>query len=303
MNMLKVGLVGCFLFTLAGSSVLCLSPAVHGQAPKADVKNEKHFKEKIIGTWTTKKLPGDDKSGPREDFRLRRTFSRNGEYRVSGMCNPELSQGLYAIQGNKLTIIEREFQNAATMSVFTIVQLTETALVMVDAKGQKLELYLQNREESKRVRCEQKQTPAEEIRAKYAKQSAKLLQIVEPVKVSEVFYYKDGGTIGIVLADAKGKKHAFCLDGRFLPKEDPNANGPRNLFIGATHPTKAGAKKVAVGGPEESALYGVMLRWADAHPQRLALYNETISLDGKEFGNLWEVRSFFLRLDRRFVQP
>ncbi len=137
-----------------------------------------------------------------------------------------------------------------------------------------------------------------EIRAKYAKESAKVLGIVEPIKVSQVYYYKDGGTIGIEITDAKSNKHLFCLDGRYLPKDDPNAMGTRNLFIGATYPTKDGAKKVALRGPEESALYGVMLRWANNHPQRAGLYNDKIDLQG----NLWEIRAFFLRLDARFVQ-
>lgn len=148
-----------------------------------------------------------------------------------------------------------------------------------------------------------KTDPMAAIRAKYVKQSGEVLNIVEPIKVSEVFYYKDGGTIGIEITDAKGKKHLFCLDGRSLPtKEEPNAKGTRNLYLGATYPTKSGARKVDLRGPEESALYGVMLRWADKHPQREALYNEKIDLNPKDFGNLWEIRAFFLRLDARFVQ-
>ena len=118
-----------------------------------------------------------------------------------------------------------------------------------------------------------------------------------------MFYYKDGGTIGVEITDAKNKKHLFCLDGRFLAtKDEPNEKGTRNLYLGVTHPTQAGAKKVDMRGPEEAALYGVMLRWANAHPHRDALYNEKIDVNRKEFGNLWEIRGFFLRLDARFVQ-
>lgn len=149
-----------------------------------------------------------------------------------------------------------------------------------------------------------KKDPAE-VRAKYRKQSADVLKIVEPVKVSEVFSYKDGGTIGIELTDAKDKKHLFCLDGRFLPtKEHPNEKGTRNLFMNATHPTRQDAKMVEMRGPEESALYGVMLRWADKHPQKGALYNDRLNLDvdRKEFGNLEQIRVFFLKLDSRFTR-
>ncbi len=145
--------------------------------------------------------------------------------------------------------------------------------------------------------------PVAETRAKYVMHSAQVLNIAEPIKVSQVFYYKDGGTIGIEITDAKENKHLFCLDGRFLPtKEQPNEMGTRNLYLGATHPTKSGAKKVEVRGSEESALYGVMLRWANKHPHRDALYNEKMDLNRKDFGNLWEIRSFFLKLDARFVQ-
>jgi hypothetical protein len=145
-----------------------------------------------------------------------------------------------------------------------------------------------------------KDDPVAQTRAKYAKQSAEVLKITEPVKVSDVFYYKDGGTIGIELTDAKDKKHLFCLDGRL--SENPKGKGTRNLFVGATYPTRDGAKMVDIRGPEESALYGVMLRWANKHPQRDALYNDKIDLTRKEFGNLWEIRAFFLKLDARFVQ-
>lgn len=147
--------------------------------------------------------------------------------------------------------------------------------------------------------AEAKKDAAEETRAKYAKQPADALRVVEPVKVKDVFYWKDGGSIGIVLTDAKGEEHAFCLDGRL--SEDPKGKGTRNLFVGATHPTRPGAKMVAPRGPEESALYGVMLRWVAKHPQRAAFYDENVELDRKAVGKLWETRAFFRRLDARFV--
>jgi hypothetical protein len=141
---------------------------------------------------------------------------------------------------------------------------------------------------------------ATETRAKYAKESSDALKIAEPIRVTAVHQFKDGGTIGIELTDAKDRKHEFCLDGRSL--EDANRKGTRNLFVGAVYPTRPGARNVEVRGPEESAFYGVMLRWANKHPQREALYNEKIVLNTKEFGDLWEVRTFFLKLDARFVQ-
>lgn len=142
---------------------------------------------------------------------------------------------------------------------------------------------------------EAKSSPAE-TRARHRKQSPAVLKIIEPVRVKEVYYYKDGGTIGILLTDAKGIDHPFCLDGR-----SESGRSTNHLFLGAVYPTRPGARKVPLQGPEESALYGVLLRWADQHPHRKALYDEAFDLNRKEFGNLWEIRAFFLRLDRRFT--
>ena len=59
---------------------------------------------------------------------------------------------------------------------------------------------------------------------------------------------------------------------------------------------------VEMRGPEESALYGVMLRWADKHAQKDALYNDKIELSQKDHGNLVQIRGFFLKLDARFTR-
>ena len=131
------------------------------------------------------------------------------------------------------------------------------------------------------------------IRDSYEKRALTPLKLVEPVEVQETFYYKDGGSIGIILRDAKGAEHKFCFDGR-KPGESP-------LFLDAVHPSRDGAKKVALRGPEESALYGIMLRWVKRHPMREALFDENNKLsDANDM--TWEARAFFLRLDRRFTQ-
>ena len=146
-----------------------------------------------------------------------------------------------------------------------------------------------------------KDDPAE-IRAKYSRQSAEALKIAEPLMAFEVIEYKDGGTLGVEITDAKDVQHRFALDFRNLPtKEHPTERGTRNLFVGATYPGRPGSRKVDLGGPEECALYGVMLRWANKHPQRDALHDAKTELDSKDFGNLSQVRHFFLTLDRRFT--
>jgi hypothetical protein len=131
------------------------------------------------------------------------------------------------------------------------------------------------------------------LRAAFAKKPCKLLAIVEPVEVKEVFYWKDGGSIGLELKDAKGTVHRFAVDGR--------AKKSRNLFLGVTYPSVTEGKQVAVWGPEEQELYAVLLRWVNRHPQREALLDGSRKLDeSKE--RLWEFRQLFLRMDDRFRQ-
>ena len=131
------------------------------------------------------------------------------------------------------------------------------------------------------------------LRAAFARKPCKLLGIVEPVEVKQVFYWKDGGSIGLELKDARGKVHRFALDGR--------AKGSRNLFLGVTYPNEKEGKEVDVWAPEEQELYAVLLRWVNRHPQRDALLDASRKLDeSKE--RLWEFREFFFRLDDRFRQ-
>jgi hypothetical protein len=152
--------------------------------------------------------------------------------------------------------------------------------------------------------------PRVSARAKYAKHSADALKIVEPVKISGVFGWKDGGTVGLELTDAKDKKHAFCLyspGGAGLPEKDKKPRIILNLFIGAAYPTHEGAKMVDVCGPEESALYGVLLRAIDKHKEKDAILAKDI--DAKVWGarklwgtNLLETHTFFHRLESHFLK-
>jgi hypothetical protein len=131
------------------------------------------------------------------------------------------------------------------------------------------------------------------VRAALAKKPCKVLAIVEPVEVSEAFYWKDGGSIGLELKDAKGKVHRFALDGR--------AKKPSCLFVGVTYPSDAAGKRVEIQGVEEQELYAVLLRWVNGHPQRDALFDGAKKLDESK-QRLWEFREFFLRMDRRLVK-
>lgn len=130
------------------------------------------------------------------------------------------------------------------------------------------------------------------VREKYEKLPCKTLAIAEPVELTKVYYYKDGGTIGLLLTDAKKVEHKFCLDGR--------EGKSRSLFVGVTYPNEQNGKRVDLRGAEESELYGVLLRWVKKHPQRDAIFDEKKDIDSQP--NLWEFRRFFLRLDERFTQ-
>lgn len=151
-----------------------------------------------------------------------------------------------------------------------------------------------------------KKDPRAIARAKYAKHSADTLKIVEPVKVSRVFYWKDGGTVGLEITDAKDKKYSFCL---YPPTglEDDKRKVIPNLFIGAAYPTDQNSKAVDVRGPEEAALYGVLLRAIDNHKEKDAILAKDIDKNLWETRKLWgtdlfEIHTFFHRLEGHFLK-
>jgi hypothetical protein len=133
----------------------------------------------------------------------------------------------------------------------------------------------------------------ESARAAMAKRVCKALTIAEPVEVKDVLYWKDGGSIGLELKDAKGTIHRFAWDGR--------AKQARTLFVGVTYPSEKEGKQVEIWGAEEQDLYAVLLRYVNRHAQKAALLDSSLKLDeSKE--RLWEFREFFFRLDDRFRQ-
>src|SRR5262249_50800508 len=134
-------------------------------------------------------------------------------------------------------------------------------------------------------------TDLQSVRAAFARKPCKALAIVEPVEVKEVLYWKDGGSIGLELRDAKGTVHPFALDGR--------AKKSRSLFLGVTYPTETNGKRADIWGAEEQELYSVLLRWVNRHPQKEALFDGSKKLDESK-QRLWEFREFFLRMDDRF---
>ena len=82
-----------------------------------------------------------------------------------------------------------------------------------------------------------------------------------PFEVTETMLYKDGGTIGIVIKDAKGISLPLCYDQRIkVPGEE------RFVYVGATHPNESSAAKVTRGSATEQALLRILTSAKIASP-------------------------------------
>ncbi len=75
--------------------------------------------------------------------------------------------------------------------------------------------------------------------------------------------YEDGGTVGFVLEDQE-KKIEACLDGRMESADEENDRPLRHFFVGALHPTHAGARSIPIKGVEEKAIVGLLSEWVNS---------------------------------------
>lgn len=100
-----------------------------------------------------------------------------------------------------------------------------------------------------------------------------VLRMEYPYRIRSWDYFLDGGTAGVEVRDRRGRKLEFSMDGRILDAEQPMpAYAPgdtirvplRHWFLGAIHPSRPGARELAIGGVEERAILDML---------------ETISLD------------------------
>lgn len=74
-----------------------------------------------------------------------------------------------------------------------------------------------------------------------------------PYEIQQTMMYKDGGTIGIVVRDAKDISLPLCYDRRInVPEEE------RFVYVGATHPSESSAAKVTPGSATEQALLRIL---------------------------------------------
>jgi len=86
-----------------------------------------------------------------------------------------------------------------------------------------------------------------------------------PIEVKEALIYRDDGTIGITVEDARGQKLSFCLDGRL--KEQTfwtlfhDTSKDRALYLGGLHPSDPQAQKLIKSGEIEGFILIMLQDW------------------------------------------
>ncbi|MBM3248856.1 MAG: hypothetical protein FJZ10_05515 [Candidatus Omnitrophica bacterium] len=82
------------------------------------------------------------------------------------------------------------------------------------------------------------------------------LNLSLPIEVEDVIMYDDGGTIGVILKDSKGKTFTFCADNRML-RSGPRVE-ERHLYVGTLHPDNPGSREIPLSGKEERAILMIL---------------------------------------------
>jgi hypothetical protein len=90
------------------------------------------------------------------------------------------------------------------------------------------------------------------VRQMYEKVPPLIFEVAEPVQLVKATMYEDGGTIVVQLKDAKGKELAVILDRKI------GSSTRESMFVSYVPNSK---EPVLLRGPEEAALYGILLRW------------------------------------------
>jgi hypothetical protein len=129
------------------------------------------------------------------------------------------------------------------------------------------------------------------VRATYRETPATALGIKEPITVTQFTEQKLPKSVILVLADADGVTHDF----RWWTDtgKTQNREYDRLYWLRGTGRAQQGPFRLAVRGPEEAALYGLLLRYTAARDKAKALGAfETLMLQG--------AKAFVDRLDERF---
>ena len=81
-----------------------------------------------------------------------------------------------------------------------------------------------------------------------------------PVVIKQADMYMEGGTLSLLIADARGKELWACNDGRgCLNCKDTPMQRP--IYIGGYHPIAKTAKPLPLGGADERELYRMLKDW------------------------------------------
>jgi hypothetical protein len=130
------------------------------------------------------------------------------------------------------------------------------------------------------------------IRAMYGQVPPTILQLKEPIRLTQCAEQRVPVVIGLLFTDAEGTNHSFSwyLDN----KKVQNREFDRLYWTRYKGSDPLGENMLAlpVRGPEEVALYGVLLRWASAKEKAkdLSLFEQSM---------LKDVNSLLTRLDDR----
>ena len=109
-------------------------------------------------------------------------------------------------------------------------------------------------------------------------------------RIVDVLYFRDGGTVGVILEDEKKKRTSFCFDRR-LGSETPN-----RIYVGATHPENKGAKLVEKGSSlEETILFGLRkaldVKHSPSEQKKLLRKESAADLQGEETKIWWILKA------------
>lgn len=85
------------------------------------------------------------------------------------------------------------------------------------------------------------------------------LKLYPPFDLVELLRWRDGGSLGFTVVDARGQRLSFSLDKRI------GSSTPGRWYIGATYPTHEGAELVASAGKREHALVRILDLWLSQH--------------------------------------
>jgi len=102
------------------------------------------------------------------------------------------------------------------------------------------------------------------VHALYSALSTEILGLTAPVSVTAAGRDETGTGRFVELSDARGKTLVACLDIR--PRAPNIPLDPALVHFGVRRPEAPGDQASLRLGPEEAALYGVLLRWAAARP-------------------------------------